>query len=331
MGVIVQSSSSWTFTNDLNDYTGATTVNGGSLLINANQTAATGAVTVNNGGTLGGTGTIGGAITANTGSTIAPGVTVGTLTAAAAVTLNGSLAIQVDGANADRLTVGGALTLDANSTLALTELATPTQPVYIIASYTSLSGTFGTVTGLPSGYTLVYNYDNQNQIALVGGTQSAYQTWLADYPSLVDEADKLPTADPDGDGKPNIFEFAFKGNPSSRNDEGSFAGLVQDASAPAGKELTFIAAVRRGAVFSAGPNGTQIATIDGVAYAIEGSLDLNFPNSAVSHIGASDAAPAATGLPSLVGEDWEYHTFKLDASEGTPNRGFLRGRASVPQ
>jgi autotransporter-associated beta strand protein len=327
--VIMQGSNTWTLTNDGNNYSGTTTLNSGTLLINGNQTGATGAVTVNDTATLGGTGTVGGAITANTGSTIAPGVTVGTLTTSAAVSIKGSLAIQFNATTADRLTVGGALTLDTSSTLTLTELAAPTQPVYIIASYTSLSGTFGTVTGLPTGYTLVYNYNDQNQIALVGQTQSPYLTWLGGYPSLVEPADKLPTADPDGDGKPNIFEFAFKGNPTSRTDEGSFAGLVQDASAPTGKELTFITAVRRGAVFSAGPNGTQTATIDGVVYAIEGSLDLNFPNSNVSHIGASDTAPADTGLPSLIGQDWEYRTFKLDASEGTPNRGFLRGRASV--
>lgn len=44
-------------------YTGTTTINGGTLLINGDQTNATGAVTVNNSGSvLGGTGTVGGAV-----------------------------------------------------------------------------------------------------------------------------------------------------------------------------------------------------------------------------------------------------------------------------
>ncbi len=43
-----------------NTYTGQTFANAGTLLVNGNQSAATGNVTVNTGGTLGGTGTVGG-------------------------------------------------------------------------------------------------------------------------------------------------------------------------------------------------------------------------------------------------------------------------------
>jgi len=46
-----------------NSYTGSTTISGGTLLITGNQTAATGAVSVANGATLGGTGSIGGNVT----------------------------------------------------------------------------------------------------------------------------------------------------------------------------------------------------------------------------------------------------------------------------
>ncbi|MBJ7260182.1 MAG: autotransporter-associated beta strand repeat-containing protein [Chthoniobacterales bacterium] len=46
-----------------NTYTGATTVSAGSLIVNGNQSAATGALTVSSGATLGGSGTIGGATT----------------------------------------------------------------------------------------------------------------------------------------------------------------------------------------------------------------------------------------------------------------------------
>ena len=61
-----------------NTYTGATTVNGGILAINGNQSAATGTVTVNNAGTkLTGTGTVGGATTINAGAIHAAGGTAG--------------------------------------------------------------------------------------------------------------------------------------------------------------------------------------------------------------------------------------------------------------
>jgi fibronectin-binding autotransporter adhesin len=62
-----------------NTYTGATTVNAGTLLVN--NSTGTGTVTVNAEGTIGGYGTIGGAVTVNAGGTVAPGGSVGALTA----------------------------------------------------------------------------------------------------------------------------------------------------------------------------------------------------------------------------------------------------------
>jgi autotransporter-associated beta strand protein len=323
LSVIVQGSNIWTFTGDLNDYTGATTINSGALRINGNQIAANGAVTVNNGGTLGGTGVVGGNITANAGSTIAPGVSIGTLTTAGPVNLAGTLAVELDAATSDRLAVGGSLALNGAS-LAITELAAPGAPVYIIASYAALSGTFGSITGMPAGYGVVYNHNNAGQIALVSGASSPFGTWIDSFASLTDPADKLPAADPDADGVSNLVEFALNGDPTDGGNNGLSASLIQDATAPAGDELTLIIAARRGASFGAGPNGTRTASIDGVKYTVEGSLNLVFPAEIVTHVGASDTAPAATGLPSLAGEDWEYHTFSLDSSEGLPDTGFLR-------
>src|SRR6266576_4836358 len=57
-----------------NTYTGATAVGAGTLLINGNQSSATGTVSVSNSGsTFGGVGTIGGAVTTNSGARLAPG------------------------------------------------------------------------------------------------------------------------------------------------------------------------------------------------------------------------------------------------------------------
>jgi autotransporter-associated beta strand protein len=57
-----------------NTYTGATAVGAGTLLINGNQSSATGTVSVSNSGsTLGGVGTIGGAVTVYSGASLAPG------------------------------------------------------------------------------------------------------------------------------------------------------------------------------------------------------------------------------------------------------------------
>jgi autotransporter-associated beta strand protein len=61
-----------------NPYSGGTTVSAGKLVVNGNQSSATGAITVAATGTLGGTGTIGGPATIS--GTLAPGNSIGTLT-----------------------------------------------------------------------------------------------------------------------------------------------------------------------------------------------------------------------------------------------------------
>lgn len=75
-----------------NTYSGTTAVNGGTFLINGSKTG-TGAVNVNSGGTLGGSGSIAGAMTLNAGGAIAPGNSIGTLsTGNSNVTWNGETA-----------------------------------------------------------------------------------------------------------------------------------------------------------------------------------------------------------------------------------------------
>ncbi|MEO5714702.1 MAG: autotransporter-associated beta strand repeat-containing protein [Luteolibacter sp.] len=163
------------------------------------------------------------------------------------------------------------------------------------------------------------------KIQVGAGVSTPFESWIAtNYPGIL-APDNTPSADPDHDGVPNILEFALNGNPSNGSQNGLTAALVQDSSAPVGNELTLVAAVRDGAVFTAGT-----ATVDGITYVVEGSLDLSFPGSAVSSTGPSDTAPAATGLPSLAGTAWEYHTFKLDSSEGLAGKGFLRMKVTQP-
>jgi autotransporter-associated beta strand protein len=85
--MIKDGSGTWTF-NGNNGYTGTTTVNAGTLLINGDQSAATGTVMVASGATLGGFGTVGGVITFQNGSFFAPGTSPGILTAANGLTLS---------------------------------------------------------------------------------------------------------------------------------------------------------------------------------------------------------------------------------------------------
>jgi autotransporter-associated beta strand protein len=153
-----------TIFNAANTYTGATAVDVGTLLVNG-STSASSAVTVNgSGSTLGGTGTIGGAVTVNSGGKItgATNGTVGTLTLSSTATFtgaSGNLAtylVDLSGATSDKLAISSTLSLSGTFDQISFSGAANGTTTYVLATYSSVSGTFNTVTGLPSGYQLIY-------------------------------------------------------------------------------------------------------------------------------------------------------------------------------
>jgi autotransporter-associated beta strand protein len=111
-----------TLTGDSPAYTGTTTVVGGTVLVNANQSGA--AVVVQNGGVLGGTGTVG-PVTVEPGGAIAPGVGPGILNANGNVTFSAGSSFRVQangptvGTEHDRLAATGTVNL-GGSTLSFT-------------------------------------------------------------------------------------------------------------------------------------------------------------------------------------------------------------------
>ncbi|MBN8457587.1 MAG: autotransporter-associated beta strand repeat-containing protein [Verrucomicrobia bacterium] len=188
-----------------NTYTGATTVNAGTLLVNGSLAAGS-AVSVASGATLGGTGTVAGAVSVATGGTVSPGASVGTL-ATGAATLAGTYLCEIDGASADRVNVTGNLNL-AGSTITFSVLNAPTQPEYIIATYTgTLSGAPASVTGLPAGYQIDTATSGQVKLVQVAG----YDSWAT--ASGLDGTNNGRGMDPDGDGVANLLEYYLGGDP----------------------------------------------------------------------------------------------------------------------
>ena len=167
-----------------NNYTGQTSVNEGTLRAN---------------------GSLGGAVTVQANGTLAPGASIGTLTVPSA-TINGTLAIELDGSSADRLNATGNLNI-TNATLALT--GTATAPEVVIASFGSLTGSaFATVTGLPSGYQVTYDLTNK-QIKLTT-LATGFAGWIGPF----GVSNPAANADPDNDGIPNALEYVLGGDPS---------------------------------------------------------------------------------------------------------------------
>jgi autotransporter-associated beta strand protein len=151
-----------------NTNTGQTNVNGGTLLING--VTGSGNVIVSSGGTLGGTGTVTSSVTVNAGGFLAPGASIESLDIGGNATINGTLLIELDGTGAgssDLLAVNGTLNI-INATVDFTQLAAVNDPVYVFATYGSLTGTeFAAVNNLPTNYVIDYAYNSSNQIALV--------------------------------------------------------------------------------------------------------------------------------------------------------------------
>jgi len=146
-----------------NTYTGTTTVNAGTLLVNGSHTGG-GAYAVAAGGTLGGTGSITAPITID--GRLAPGASVGTLTANGDITMEAGsrLSIELAGASADRLTVTGNLDLTSPGNV-LEVLGSGSGGSWLIASYTgSLSGVFESI---PQGYTVDYGTRSNSQVTLL--------------------------------------------------------------------------------------------------------------------------------------------------------------------
>ncbi|WP_445488208.1 beta strand repeat-containing protein [Rhodopseudomonas sp. RCAM05734] len=144
-------------------YTGATTVNGGTLSVNGDITSSS-SVTVNAGGTLGGNGFVGN--TTINGGTLAPGNSIGLLTVAGNLVLTSaaSYVVEVSPTSADRVNVTGTATLGgATVNTSFTGSYLPKQ--YAILNATGgISGTFSSLvnSNLPSTVSSSLSYDANN-------------------------------------------------------------------------------------------------------------------------------------------------------------------------
>jgi autotransporter-associated beta strand protein len=148
----------------INTYTGATTVNAGTLSVNG-SVASSAMTTINAGGTLGGTGTVG--ETTINGGALAPGNSIGTLTVQGNLTFTAASTymVQISPAAADRTNVSGVATLGGATVNAAFDAGTYIAKQYTIINATGgVSGTFGTLvnSNLPANFTSKLSYDPNN-------------------------------------------------------------------------------------------------------------------------------------------------------------------------
>jgi autotransporter-associated beta strand protein len=172
---------------------------GGTLILNGTSTY-TGGITLTN-GTLGGNGALG-ALSALAGTTVAPGDGgTGTLRTGA-VTVAGTLTVEVDGANCDKLLSTGAMDL-SGATLTVSLLGSFAGP-YVIAEGASVTGTMS----VPPGYVVSISGGTQVILSQINASTN-FAAWAS-----ANNVTGGANGDSDRDGIPNAVEYALNLNPA---------------------------------------------------------------------------------------------------------------------
>src|SRR5262249_20349368 len=159
-----------------NSYSGATTIDGGALIVNGSIANST--VTVNTGGRLSGTGMIGNTII--NGGTLSPGNSIGTITVNGnlVMTAAASYLVEISPTNADRTNVAGTASLGGTVQAAFASGSYVTRAYTILSAAGGRSGTFNalTTTNLPAGFIASLSYTatdvNLNLTAALGALTS---------------------------------------------------------------------------------------------------------------------------------------------------------------
>jgi len=334
-----------------NLYSGATTVNQGTLLVNNTTGSGTGTSNVSvTAGTLGGSGSITGSVTignsaGSADAILAPGNSIESIdTGNLTFNSDGSYAVELNGTSvtSDVTNVTGTVTIDpaATLTVSLTGSLAGGQEYFIVVNndVDAVSGTFASlaqdaVVGNYGGTDLKISYTGDSGTsAITGGNDivlytdasgSAYDTWaalkgLTGAPGF----ENAKTADPDNDGKDNLYEFAFDGNPLSGANDGQIVGKI--ATVGPDQVMTLTLPVRDGAIFAADSGDQLSALIDGIYYRIESDVNLSTFADAVSEV-----TPAITaGLPSPLSTGWTYRTFRAPGTVPTVSKAFLRAKVT---
>lgn len=285
-------------------YTGATTVNAGTLSVNGST--ASSAVTVNSGGILGGNGTLGNTTIAS-GGVLAPGNSIGTLT------VNGSLnfapgsiyRVEVDAAGAnDRINATGTATLNGGTVDVQAGAGTyqASTQYTILNAAGGRTGTFAGVTSNLAFLTPTLGYDANNVFLTLARNDVSFAS-VAITPNQVATSAALQNAGNAGDM--GTVQTALTGLSAAQ------ARAAYDSASGAG-----IVALRRAGA--------------GLATSFTNQLQARLGAQANAGNTASGFANSFTGRPVLLAANDHLSDLMAPVSDSVPQKFSLAGGASLP-
>jgi autotransporter-associated beta strand protein len=180
-GTVIQSGSSTTSLTAANTYTGDTTINAGSLLVDGSVSSA---VTVNSGGTLGGSGSVAGVVSVASGGILLPGdstsstgvLSTADVSLAAGANFDPTLNSSILGSGYSQLNVTGTVNLGGASFNPAGLRANHDGDQLVILNNDGTDSVTGTFSGLPEGgrvtvnsvpYYITYHGGSGNDVVLV--------------------------------------------------------------------------------------------------------------------------------------------------------------------
>lgn len=327
------------------DYTGATTISNGTLLVNNTTGSGTGTNSVSvTTGTLGGSGVITGAVTignsiGSADAILAPGNSIDSIdTGNLAFNSDGSYACELNGSlvTSDQTNVTGTVTVNVAATLtvSLTGSLASSQKYFIVNNDAGdpVAGTFAglaqnAVVGNYGGTDLKISYTGDSGTSAISGgndivlytdaTATPYDTWAATGPFANPPfSNTLPEVDFDNDGIKNLLEFVLGGDPTIS--QADIAPTVTTS----GSNL--VMTFKRS-------DASELAPA--VTVKVELSTDLSFstPADDITIGPATDPGPIApSGASYTVSNSGGLDTITLTIPQGAAPKKFARVKAVKP-
>lgn len=230
------------------------------------------------------------------------------------------LKIEIDSSagKSDRIDARGFVDL-ASAELIVSDVASEALPPGTRLRLLSYGGELtGSFSNAPNGTritvganTFVVNYmdDHAVTLSIPSNAGPGYEEWASSKGLIGDHAG--PHADPDGDGRTNLMEYALDGEPLLGMDDGKLVTAVTEIP-DQGEGLVVTLPVRAGAVFAGGSRKIS-DEIDGMVYVIEGS-ETRVDFQAMNFTEVQGVSTA--GLP-MLSTGWEYRSFRAEGSPET--------------